>query len=213
MNDSLEAGESRGYLLGADRGQVMMAHAITWPVRGSAAPAAVRVYALPDGGELPAPGGAGALWSGRVPETGDYVVRVSAAEPAAYTLAVQIPRRLEVSEGDPTAAIAGTAPSRAPVDYLVAGEAGRTLAAAVRGSDPVTLHIYGLDDGRQLAPLSARRKDWAGPAAFGAGLRDQCGAIRRWCELRADGGVSLIDRAHPDPTVSPPSTGNTSPVM
>ena len=131
--------------------------------RGSAAPAAVRVYALPDGGELPAPGGAGALWSGRVPETGDYVVRVSAAEPTAYTLAVQIPRRLEVSEGDPTAAIAGTAPSRAPVDYLVGGEAGRTLAAAVRGRDPVTLHIYGLDDGRQLAPLSERRKDWAGP--------------------------------------------------
>src|SRR5688572_33480861 len=30
VNDSLGSGESRGYLIGADQGQVMMIHAITW---------------------------------------------------------------------------------------------------------------------------------------------------------------------------------------
>ena len=56
----------------------------------------------------------------------------------------------------------GTAPSRVPVDYIIAGESGQTLAASVRESDPVTLHLYGLDDGEQLAPLPERRRLWAG---------------------------------------------------
>jgi hypothetical protein len=165
LNDSLRAGETRGYLIGAEQGQVMMVHAITWPVRrGEAQPATatVRVYAVADGSELTTASGPGPLWSGRLPGTGDFVVRVNATQPTAYTLAVQIPRRLSVGEGDPTAAITGTAPSRAPVDYLIEGEGGMTLAASVRDGDPATLHMYGLDDGKQLAPLSERRKLWAG---------------------------------------------------
>jgi hypothetical protein len=163
VNDSLRAGETRGYLIGAEQGQVMMVHAITWPVRQGESPAAmVRVYSVAEGGELPAPAGAGPLWSGRLPSSGDYTVQVSAAGSTAYTLALQIPRRLTPTAGDPTAAIAGTAPSRAPVDYIIAGESGQTLAASVRESDPVTLHLYGLDDGEQLAPLPERRQMWAG---------------------------------------------------
>jgi hypothetical protein len=164
VDDSLRAGDTRGYLIGAERGQVMMVHAITWPVlQGGAQPAAtVRVYSVAEGQELAAPAGTGPLWSGRLPSSGDYAVRVSATGPTAYTLAVQIPRRLTPTSGDPTAAIAGTAPSRAPVDYILAGESGQTLAASVRESDPVTLHVYGLDDGKQLAPLPERRQIWAG---------------------------------------------------
>jgi hypothetical protein len=165
VNDSLLSGETRGYVIGAEQGQVMMVHAITWPVRQGSAPpdsATVRVYAVADGGELSAPSGQGALWSGRVPATGDYVVRIGASGSTAYTLAVQIPRPLSVGGPDPTAAIRGTAPSRAPVDYIVAGRAGQTLAASVRHDDPATLHVYGLDDGEQLASLSERRRLWAG---------------------------------------------------
>jgi hypothetical protein len=165
LNDSLLAGQSRGYVIGAEQGQVMMVHAITWPVRqdsGPPASASVRVYSVAEGNELSAPIGEGALWSGRLPATGDYVVRVSATEPTAYTLAVQIPRPLSVGGADPTAAIRGTVPSRAPVDYIIAGLAGQTLAASVRNDDAATLHVYGLDDGRQLAPLSERRRLWAG---------------------------------------------------
>lgn len=166
VNDSLRAaGDTRGYLIGAERGQVMMVHAITWPARQDGSPppsATVRVYSVDEGREMTAPAGAGPLWSGRLPATGDYAVRVSATGPAAYTLAVQIPRRLTPTAGDPNAAIAGTAPSRAPVDYIIAGQSGQTLAASVRESDPVTLHVYGLDDGAQLAPLPERRQLWAG---------------------------------------------------
>ena len=165
VNDSLRAGETRGYLIGAEQGQVMLVHAITWPVRQEASPlpaALVRVYAVADGSELAAPSDPGALWWGRLPSSGDYMVRVSATGAAAYTLAVQIPRRLTPGAGDPTAAITGTAPSRAPVDYVLRGTAGQRLAASVRDDDPVTLHLYGLDDGEQLAPLPERRRLWAG---------------------------------------------------
>jgi hypothetical protein len=165
VNDSLRAGDTRGYLIGAERGQVMMVHAITWPVRQDGAPqpaATVRVYSVAEGQELAAPAGSGPLWSGRLPASGDYAVRVSATGPTAYTLAVQIPRRLTPGGGDPTAAITGTAPSRAPVDYIIAGEAGQSFAVSVREGDPVTLHVYGLDDGKQLAPLPERRQLWAG---------------------------------------------------
>ena len=165
VDDSLQAGEARGYLIGAEQGQVMMVHAITWPVRPGGPPApiaTVRVYSVAEGRELTAPAGAGPLWSGRLPSNGDYTVRVSATGPTAYTLAVQIPRRLAPTAGDPTAAIAGTAPSRAPVDYIIAGASGQTLAASVRESDPVTLHVYGLDDGEPLARLPERRQLWAG---------------------------------------------------
>jgi hypothetical protein len=162
LSDSLRADETRGYLIGAEQGQVMMVHAITWPVRPGETTAAVRVYSVADGGELTNPSGPGSLWSGRLPGSGDFVVRVRATQPTAYTLAVQIPRRLSASGSDPTAAITGTAPSRAPVDYIIEGEGGQTLAASVRDGDPTTLHLYGLDGGEQLAPLSERRTLWAG---------------------------------------------------
>ncbi len=165
VNDSLRAGETRGYLLGAEQGQVMMVHAITWPVRrdGAAPPAAtVRVYSVADGREIGMPSGAGPVWSGRLPATGDYAVRVSADGPAAYTLAAQIPRRLSPTAADPSAAITGTAPARAPVDYIIEGRGGQTLAVSVGEGDPATLHVYGLDDGAQLAPLGERRRLWAG---------------------------------------------------
>ena len=165
VTDSLLPGEIRGYLIGAEQGQVMMAHMITWSAsHGNAyrAGATVRVYAADDGRELIAPSGSGPLWSGRLPATGDFVVRVSANASTTYTLAVQIPRRLSVGEGDPTAAIAGTTASRAPVDYLIAGKIGQRLSASVREGDPASLQLYGLDDGRQLAPLAEGRKLWAG---------------------------------------------------
>jgi hypothetical protein len=165
VNDSLLAGETRGYVIGAEQGQVMMVHAITWPVRQGSAPqdsATVRIYAVADGAELSAPSAAGSLWSGRLPATGDYVVRIGAGGPTAYTLAVQIPRPLSVGGADPTAAMRGSAPARAPVDYSVAGQGGPSLAASGRNDDPATLHVYGLDDGGRLAPLSERRRLWAG---------------------------------------------------
>ncbi|HUF36322.1 MAG TPA: hypothetical protein VMN37_10255, partial [Gemmatimonadales bacterium] len=116
------------------------------------------------GTELAAPGGPGPLWTGRLPVSGDYVVRVRAAGgPTPYTLAVQIPRRVVVDRENPTASFSGVAPSRAPVDYLVKGERGQSLEVAL---EPQTegphLHVYGLDDGVQLAPLAERRRHYGG---------------------------------------------------
>jgi len=170
LDDSLAPGHDRGYLLGALQDQVMLAHAIAWPAGvGQEGPEArVRVYRAYDGVELEAPGPDGPLWFGHLPGTGDYVIRVTAPaeRPVGYTLAVQIPRRLILDRGHPQSEVSARAPSRAPVDFVVKGTKGQLLRAELRGS-PVggaapTLHLYGLDDGVQLAPLGERGRRWSG---------------------------------------------------
>ncbi len=170
VNDSLTPGRDRGYLLGALQDQVMLAHAIAWPATvGQEGPEArVRVYRAYDGVELEAPGPEGPLWFGHLPGTGDYVIRVTAPaeRPVSYTLAVQIPRRLILDRGHPQSEVSARVPSRAPVDFVVKGNKGQLLRAELRGSPEggaaPTLHLYGLDDGVQLAPLGERRRSWSG---------------------------------------------------
>jgi hypothetical protein len=163
-DDKLQAGATRNYVLYAQGGQIMLAHAISWPVAEAEHPPPdpeVRVLEAATGRELPSPRAQPEIWSGRLPATGDFIVRVTASTPTAYTLAVQIPRRLEVSPGEPTAVFTGTAPSRAPVDFLVRVDAGRTLEVTLGGAPTVGLHVYGLNDGAQLARLSDRQRLYA----------------------------------------------------
>lgn len=164
VSDSLPAGGEHTYLLGALQGQVMLAHAIAWTDPGEREPqTTVRVYRT-DGVELSAPGGVGSLWTGRLPGTGDYIVRVRATSgPTPYTLAVQIPLRVVVDRENPSGSYSGLAPSRAPVDYVIKGERGQALAVDLRSERPGTqLHVYGLDDGIQLARLTDRLQRWSG---------------------------------------------------
>jgi hypothetical protein len=167
-DDSLAAGVTRGYVLHAQGGQIMLAHAISWPVAEAGHPPPepeVRVFEAATGRELPSPRGEPEVWSGRLPASGDYIVRVTAAAPTAYTMAVQIPKRAETTPAEPTAVFTGTAKSRAPIDFLVRVEAGGTLEVSLGGAPTVGLHIYGLDDGVQLAHLSDRQRLYAGRVA------------------------------------------------
>jgi hypothetical protein len=164
-DDSLSAGVTRSYMVGARAGQVMLAHAIAWPVAERLHPPpepAVRVYLPATGAELPSPRAEPEVWSARLPADGDYVIRVTAAVPTLYTLAVQIPRDVHVTADAPTAIFTGSTPSRAPIDYLVRAEMGRTLEVVLGGAPEVGLHVYGLEDGVQLARLADRQRLYAG---------------------------------------------------
>lgn len=164
-DDRLAAGATRSYVLSARTGQIMLVHAIGWPVAERQDPPpdpVVRVFVAGTGQELPSPRVQPEIWSGRLPLTGDYVVRVTAEAATSYTLAVQIPKRVESSPTEPTAVYTGTAPSRAPVDFIVRVDAGRTLEVTLGGAPSVGLHIYGLNDGIQLARLSDRQRLYAG---------------------------------------------------
>jgi len=165
LDDSLPAGATRSYVLEAKQGQVMLAHAIAWPVAERLHPPPepeVRVFEVATGRELASPRAEPEVWAGRLPLSGDYVVRVTVAAPTSYTLAVQIPRRVEVTPDQPTAIFTGSTPSRAPIDYLIKAEAGRTLEIALGGAPALGLHVYGLEDGAQLAPLADRQRLYAG---------------------------------------------------
>ena len=165
LDDSLAAGATRSYLVGARQGQVMLAHAIAWPVAERLHPPpepVVRVFAAATGRELPSPRAEPEVWSARLPEDGDYVVRVTAGAKTTYTLAVQIPREVQVSSEQPTAIFTGSTPSRAPIDYLIRADVGRTLEVVLGGAPTVGLHVYGLNDGAQLARLADRQRLYAG---------------------------------------------------
>lgn len=168
LDDSLASGAARSYLVGARRGQVMLAHAIAWPVAERLHPPpepVVRVFAAATGAELPSPRAEPEVWSARLPADGDYVVRVTAADRTAYTLAVQIPREVSVTAEQPTAIFTGVTPSRAPIDYLIQADAGRTLEVVLGGAPALGLHVYGLADGVQLARLADRQRLYAGRVA------------------------------------------------
>ncbi len=165
LDDSLRAGTTRSYLVGARRGQVMLAHAIAWPVAERLHPPpepVVRVFAAATGVELPSPRAEPEVWSARLPEDGDYVVRVAVADRTTYTLAVQIPRAVTVTAEQPTAIFTGVTPSRAPIDYLIHADAGRTLEVVLGGAPALGIHVYGLADGAQLARLADRQRLYAG---------------------------------------------------
>ncbi|HET7470820.1 MAG TPA: hypothetical protein VFJ81_14145 [Gemmatimonadales bacterium] len=184
-DDKLQAGATRSYVLFAQGGQVMLVHAIGWPVAEAEHPPAdpeVRVLEAATGRELPSPRAEPEIWSGRLPSTGEFIVRVTASTPTAYTLAVQIPKRLEISPGEPTAVFTGTAPSRAPVDFLVRVDAGRTLEVSLGGAPTVGLHIYGLNDGAQLARLSDRQRLYAARVATS---QDYVVSMVPWAERAA----------------------------
>ena len=168
LDDSLAAGATRSYLVGARQGQVMLAHAIAWPVAERLHPPpepVVRVFAAATGRELPSPRVEPEVWSARLPADGDYVVRVTAGAKTTYTLAVQIPREVQVSSEQPTAIFTGSTPSRAPIDYLIRADVGRTLEVVLGGAPTVGLHVYGLNDGAQLARLADRQRLYAGRVA------------------------------------------------
>lgn len=168
LDDSLAPGAVRSYLVGARQGQVMLAHAIAWPVAERLHPPpepVVRVFAAATGRELLSPRAEPEVWSARLPEDGDYVVRVTAGARTTYTLAVQIPRQVQVTAEQPTAIFTGSTPSRAPIDYLIRADEGRTLEVVLGGAPTVGLHVYGLNDGAQLARLADRQRLYAGRVA------------------------------------------------
>ena len=121
----------------------------------------VQVFEAATGRELTSPRGEPEVWSAACPSRGLRRSR-DRGGPDDYTLAVQIPRRVEVSPAEPTAVFTGTAPSRAPIDFLVRVDAGRTLEVSLGGAPTVGLHIYGLDDGVQLSRLSDRQRLYSG---------------------------------------------------
>ena len=165
LDDTLGAGAIRSYVLRADEAQVMLVHAISWPVEERQDPPPepnVRVFFAESGVELPTPRAEPEVWSARLPQTGEYIVRVSVEEPTRYTLSVQIPRLVPLQPGDSAAIFTGTAPSRAPIDYLVHADAGWTIEAVLGGAPGLGLHVYGLDDGVQLARLADRQRVYAG---------------------------------------------------
>jgi len=158
-NQSIAAGGVLRYVLGAASGQALLAEITPLTAAGGLS---LTVYGA--GGALLGRTAPGVLaWSGALPASGDYVIEVSnAGAPAAFNLAVTIPRRVTIPAGETTVALGGNVAAPNVNTYLVGAAAGQVLV--VDTSTPggnIWLAVRGLDGTVLLGPEQGRM-DWAG---------------------------------------------------
>ncbi len=150
VTGELATNESRGYLLAAQQGQIIVA-SIPWIEQEGGIHARITTR---DGVEL--------LKVGRntdvvvsLPATADCIVWVSAGSSAApYHLAVTIPARISFAPGATSTSINGSIISNREVWYVLRGSAGQTVTASLDRSN-VGLIIAGVEDSHVLGGMDS----------------------------------------------------------
>ncbi|GAB4574867.1 MAG: hypothetical protein Kow0077_23540 [Anaerolineae bacterium] len=99
------------------------------------------------------------FWSGRLPASQDYYVRVvTDGSPATYSLYIEIARRIQFAPGTTATRLEGTIVQPEGVTYVLEARAGQVLSARVNPAADVYLTIVG-EDG---IPLARYQGDWSG---------------------------------------------------
>lgn len=145
LDGSLAANDTRGYVLSAQRDQVIMAQV-------SSATPGVKVKITASNGALLKGSTAqdGKYAMAALPSTQDYIVWVSTGSQAAnYSLSVTIPVRIQFAPGAISDTVKGTVSGHLQVSYVLWAKGGQTMTVTLTGSD-VGLTIYGLADGEVL---------------------------------------------------------------
>lgn len=160
LADTVKAGQTKGYVVRASKGQVLMA-TLTSAAQG------VRV-ALTDaaGNSLPNTINTPDISFVRatLPATADYDVTVTAgSQDAQYSLLVEIPSRISFDPGAISASIQGTTSGQRTVSYLLRALKGQTMTATLTSSNKsVLLTVYGLEDGEPLVRSVSGQTTWTG---------------------------------------------------
>ena len=148
----LAAGGVDQYVLRAQGGQVMTASVD--PADGGVV---LEIYGLEDDQEVLRRDGRQTAWQATLPTTQDYALNVVAIKgDAPYTLQVTIPplaqaRRIQFPPGGTSAVMQGSLPATGIEEFLVATQAGQTMAVSVFSPlNDVVLEISGLSDGQPL---------------------------------------------------------------
>ncbi|NPV67226.1 MAG: hypothetical protein HPY64_08790 [Anaerolineae bacterium] len=163
-NQAIAAGGVLRYVLGAMSGQALLAEITPLTAAGGLS---LTVYGV--SGTLLGRTAPGVLsWTGALPASGDYVIEVTnIGAPAAFNLAVTIPRRVTIPAGETTVFLGGSVTAPSANTYLLSIAAGQMLMvdASTPGGN-IWLAVRGLDGTVLLGPEQGRM-DWAGavPAA------------------------------------------------
>ena len=157
ISGSLAANETKGYVLGAQKDQVIIGSV------SSATPGVKLKVTAGNGAALQNNTGQdGTSVTVALPSTQDYILWVSAGNQAAnFSLAVTIPSRIRFAPGGISAAVDGTVSGHMQVSYILRAAAGQTMTVDLIGSN-VGLTIYGMTDGTPLVRAEGGATSWTG---------------------------------------------------
>lgn len=157
VTGNLAANESRGYLVTAQQGQVIIAG---MPPMDSLSGMQVRIttsenVALPDMSNIDD-------YVASLPATQDYIVWVVAGDRSSdYHLAVTIPNRITFEPGAVSASIDETIRNYHSISYVLRASAGQTMSVSLHSANTI-LEIRGLDDHQLLLDPSSNATAWTG---------------------------------------------------
>lgn len=144
VQGQIGAGERKGYVLAALKGQVIITS-----VSAATNDAKVKIAAA-DGSALGgSPDNNSFLAMAQLPSTQDYIVWVTGASSTSFTLDINIPSRISFSPGATSAEVSGQVRKQMVVSYLLRASAGQTMSVNLVGQG-VGLTIYGLQDGEPI---------------------------------------------------------------
>ncbi|HLF26633.1 MAG TPA: hypothetical protein VJG32_09870 [Anaerolineae bacterium] len=158
VDSSVNAGEAKEFVLGAQAGQIMLVELF------SAEPNIdLAIYGASDGQQLLQLSAGQSSWRGRLPTTQDYVIQVIAQNAAKFSLGVIIPRVIQFAPGAISAVIDDFVPAMQTQFYTLRALAGQTMTVnLVSPNNDVLLTIYGLDDGQPLVRSASGATSWTG---------------------------------------------------
>ena len=108
-------------------------------------------------------------WSGRVPWTGDYLIRVTGDISTQFSLNVTIPQRITFRRRAISAMVTGKTDAHRTVTYLLRARNGQVMTATLSSTVNVSptapvlgLTIYGYSDGIPLVRAEGDATSWSG---------------------------------------------------
>lgn len=146
-SDSLNSNRSRGYLIRAGAGQILIANLVA----DDSDSARLRLY--DPGGKQVTPDVTvdGGYLRATLPVTGEYQLVVSSRDSTIqYTLGISIPARIRFERGAYSATVEGQTAERRSVAYVLRALEGQTMYVELDASREAALEIYGLSDGQPL---------------------------------------------------------------
>jgi hypothetical protein len=154
LTGRLGPGEADQYVLRGEQGQPILLQLDSPTGRAS-------FSLMSQGGTLFVRPGETTAWRGSLPQAGKYYLGVyGGAAPDAYSLSIQLARRIRFKEGAKAATVSGTAPGSI-VGYSVFGAKGSRLAATISGTaGKAALSIVGFADGNTYLASSAGKTEY-----------------------------------------------------
>jgi hypothetical protein len=160
----LDAGESRTYVFRAMKGQTLLVN-----VESPEADVYLDVNAADTGAPLESVATNVTSWNGKLPETRDYLLELTATgdQASSYTLSMIIPKLIQFDAGVTSVVLRSNINAGYAIDYLLSAAIGQTLTATIESpGDDVYLVAYGLVSGAPLAPDAEKATRWSGDVPF-----------------------------------------------